>query len=223
MVDDNAKAGYLLTLGGIIGTIGAGYLAFIGVRNQIQDTGDIETENREATHVADRAMLPLALTRMIDVCENNIRRNYDPADLIFGGGPATTLKEFDAESMAIMEEAIKSAPKANKEALAHIIRLYQVVRARTSAVDGKALATPHLDDPMKDWDRNNDALNWAAVGAVVGHAFPYARSMAAGINRASDPDTVRSALLGAGLDFDIFPNLGKLFDTRRQRGGLFVI
>ena len=99
IVGEDGKVDIVLAIAGWIATIVAGWLAFVAVLNQIRDARDIENENREATHIAARATLPLALSRLGNLCSNNIRRNYDPMDLLYVGTPATKLVEVDQESI----------------------------------------------------------------------------------------------------------------------------
>jgi hypothetical protein len=223
IVGEDDKVDTILTIAGWIATLVAGWLAFVAVWNQIQDARDIESENREAAHIAARATLPLALSRLGSVCDNNIRRNYDPADLLYVGTPATKLMECDPESIAILKEVIGATSEANREQLARIIRMYQVVFARSPSADAEPLAKTAEDDPVVDYERNLDALNWAALQAVVNNAFDYSRGRKANIPPDVVAKQVETCLLNAGLDFDEFPNMKKVFELSERSGKLLVI
>lgn len=211
----------IVGLATVAGTVAGAYLAVWGIRKQIQDNRDIVNDAAEAELIASRAMLPLALTRLVSVCDNNVRRNYDHGDLLTTNPQATELHELDPQSIAILREAIKSASPANRERLAPVIRAYQVAFARSPSGPVPP-ARPSMTHVYMDHDRHLNAINWASVQAIAEKAFPYSRARAATIPSAAGGDVI-NAVKHAGLDFSIFPNLGLICDVRAAEGRLFVI
>ncbi|HZG29204.1 MAG TPA: hypothetical protein VE079_12155 [Ensifer sp.] len=219
---DEAFRSYFNTILTIAASTLAALIAILGVSHQIRDMRERENRDREAALLAANSLLPMALHDLIEVCDHNIRRNYDGRDLIPVMPQAKDVRTCRAETLDVLKASIQYADRSAQSRLSNIIRNYQVTLARTERVYGKPLVSVLEEDQWVDYERNNDAVSWASLKALVGEAFPYARENYKPIPDQADADRISDALGTAGLDFDVFPNLKIIHDVRKEAGRLFV-
>ncbi|MBO9133586.1 hypothetical protein J5289_06695 [Rhizobium sp. B230/85] len=220
--NDDAFRSYFTTILTIAATALAALIALFGVSHQIRDGRERDLRDREAALVAANSLLPMALHDLIEVCDHNIRRNFDGSDLIPNIAQVNRMKTCSAETLDVLKASIQHAAEGAQARLSNIIRNYQVTLARTEQVNGKPLVTPLEDEQWVDYERNNDAVSWASLKALVSEAFAYARENSESIPAQADADRVSDALGTAGLDFGLFPNLKIVHDVRKEAGRLFV-
>jgi len=171
---------------------------------------------------AANSLLPMALHDLVEVCDHNVRRNFDGSDLIPHMTQVENVKTCRVETLDVLKASIQHADRRAQMRLSNIIRNYQVTLARTEQVYGKPLVTVLEEEQWVDYERNNDAVSWASLKALVSEAFPYARENSQPIPAQANPNRVLDALGTAGLDFGLFPNLKIVHDVRKDAERLFV-
>ncbi|MCO5966671.1 hypothetical protein [Sinorhizobium meliloti] len=220
--NDEAFRSYFNTILTIAATALAALIALLGVSHQVRDLRERENRDREAALLAANSLLPMALHDLVEVCDHNIRRNFNGDDLIPNMTQVENVRTCRAETMDVLKASIQHADQCAQVRLANIIRNYQVTLARTEQVYSKPLVTALEEEQWVDYERNNDAVSWASLKAIVSEAFPYARENSKPIPARADADRVSDALGTAGLDFELFPNLKIVHDVRKEAGRLFV-
>ncbi|KSV81678.1 hypothetical protein N181_28075 [Sinorhizobium fredii USDA 205] len=188
--NDEAFRSYFNTILTIAATALAALIALLGVSHQVRDIRERENRDREAALVAANSLLPMALHDLVEVCDHNIRRNYDGSDLIPNMAQVEGVKTCRSETMDVLKASIQHADQRAQVRLSNIIRNYQVTLARTEQVYGKPLATALEEEQWVDYERNNDAVSWASLKALVSEGFPYARENSKPIPGRADADLV---------------------------------
>ncbi|KQW82047.1 hypothetical protein ASD03_23295 [Ensifer sp. Root127] len=220
--DDEAFRSYFNTILTIAATALAALVALFGVSHQIRDIRERDIRDREAVLFAANSLLPMALHDLVEVCDHNIRRNFHGSDLIPNMPQVEGVRTCHSETMDVLKASIQHADRCAQVRLSNIIRNYQVTLARTEQVYAKPLVTVLEEQQWVDYERNNDAVSWASLKALVSEAFPYARDNSKPIPTRADPGHVTDALGTAGPDFDLFPNLKIVLSVRKEAGRLFV-
>ena len=220
--NDDAFRSYFNTILTIAATALAALIALLGVSYQIRDVRERDVRDRDAALVAANSLLPMALHDLIEVCDHNIRRNFDGSDLIPNIAQVEGVKTCRSETMEVLKASIQHADRCAQTRLSNIIRNYQVTLARTEQVSGKPLVSAFEEAQWVDYERNYDAVSWASLKALIGEAFPYSRENSKPIPALANADHVSDALGTAGLDFELFPNLKIVHDVRKEACRLFV-
>jgi hypothetical protein len=220
-VGEDFKEYVAAALGGI-GALGAAWLALLGVQRQIRHASELEDRRRKASLMAAKTVLPLALSDMAALSSNNARLNFNPGALLGSHSPARSLRELDGETLTVLRDCIEFADPIDGQALGDIIRTYQVLWARAGHRNRSRKLEPYKEDIASDHDMLVEALNWAALYAMVNRTFAYGRGEAENIAVVFEQDAVKSALQLCGIDFDIFPNMETLHDIKRKNDSLFV-
>ncbi len=220
--NDDAFRSYFNTILTIAATALAALIALLGISHQVRDLRERENRDREAALLAANSLLPMALHDFVEVCDHNIRRNFNGDDLIPNMPQVENVRTCRAETLDVLKASIQHADQCAQARLSNIIRNYQITLARTEQVYGKPLVSVLEEEQWVDYERNNDAVSWASLKALISEAFPYARENSKPIPARAEADRVSDALGTAGLDFDLFPNLKIVHDVRKEAGRLFV-
>lgn len=152
-------------------TLIAGAMAYLGIQKQIQKSEDLMLrENFESLRAA-RAMLPVALSKVTEVCRENLYGYFETPS-----GIKTKLQLIDSDSLQTIKECIKFADDISGERLAQILRIYQILLARHNDEWFLHPLKPHKRDDMDvDHSQIDQMVNWAVLDAISGSAYSYAR------------------------------------------------
>jgi hypothetical protein len=162
---------------------------------------------------ASRALLPLALDSVYEACTLNIKRHLDSA---------MAFARIEDEALAILKECLRYADPNLRAWLGHILRTYQVLRARDGDLAGKPLLPAYDPDIYTHHGRLSDAIHWAALQAVVSDLFPYARGTVRDVPAQWKRDNVPVMLQLAGCHFEVYPKIRILFEAKRANNNLEV-
>jgi hypothetical protein len=201
-------------------TVFAAGIALRGSRAQILQAESLEEVRRLRSLSAAVATLPLALSNIADACMNNMKRHFDANDLASGGPQVTEFASIDAETMVTLKECIQFSDAVTRGKMQSVIRSYQVLRSRNEGLQIGHHIQAHQQNIAADHKQVNDVLHWAALHALTAHMFAFARGEVESVPQAWDSDQVKAAMWLAGVDFYAFPNIGKLYEARRNGGRL---
>lgn len=169
---------YLIALLAGILTLVTAIIAWRAILLQIVQADMAEAARRERSLEAAKALLPIGLDEILDVCHANIRRHYDEDDVPFFDGPITReLTKISIESIQIVRDCIEHAPAAVQRELTDILASYQVLIARDEVLKRKEIIK--IGKTEFYTSRMEDAINWATVADRVSNLFSYARKISA--------------------------------------------
>lgn len=156
----------------IVAALLAALIALFGVQRQIESQRLSEETKRRAALSAAKAVLPLALTRLIDVAEAGFDFSIkDNAFLRDRSNVSILVRELniDTEIIQILQDCIRSSDKISSAWISHIISHYQVYRSRLvgSVSDGNRLTT--------DQTKASAAVDWIVLKAMIEHTYDFAR------------------------------------------------
>lgn len=143
-----------------------------------------------------RAVLPLALTRMVDVANNAIllasgQHTSPPISL----EDARALLTLDESVISIIRDNVQFADPVTRLWLSVTIARYQVYFSR---IDGWwSSPTPTLNANSVtafDHTRENALMDWGTFHALVEHHYEYARIVVDEVPKRLDVSKIRSAL-----------------------------
>lgn len=213
--------GYIIAALTVGGTVLAAWIALRSVQAQVRSSIELAESARQRELRASAAMLPLALSRIIAVCEHNIRRHFETGQLLgegrqFGG----ELQTIDADALHAIRDCIAHVEGGTHQHLLYLFRAYQVLLARDRDIAAYFLIPGGRDETNYEFEmRASDAINWAALHAAASGAFGFARGETNSID-AYDPEGARSAFIQAGITLEANPLVRRKFDVRLDGGRL---
>lgn len=202
----------LATLATIPAAFFAALVAFMVTRYQLNYGTDQDLRSA-------KAVLPLALTKLIEISESAIR-------IIAGQhqNPYITLDETRKELILpedvidILRDNIRSSDLITQEWLSALVSWYQVYFARINGwwdspfprVD--PLATLHLD-----LSREQALLDWATLHALTANLFEYARNGTQCAPKFLDTNLIRSAFFHSIYEVELDDRFNKFLNIRLDR------
>lgn len=209
---------YFIALLTAAAALAAAVIAVWGIRAQIDHAAGVESERRDASRHSAKAMLPLALAELYEASLSNIRRHFDPNDIISDAPPVDDLTPFSLEALGTLRSCIEYADPRSRDELAYIIRAYQILAARDASYRGARKIAPDRElGNLGGYGRLADAVDWASLHASISLAFEYARGIQDTIVP-FDPSLVWGSFLQAGLSEGDFPSVETLVDKRTAAG-----
>lgn len=184
------SAEYLFTA---VITLFVAAVALAGVRYASAENARLQSEQFARKHSAALAMLPIALSDMMEVCRHGVRAsnamrsaNHDEKQGIIDASlHALSLNE---NLRSVYREIIESGvnPEASNR-LKLILRMYQIVLARwTSAASDENLGMANAEILSR-----RHPANWAAMYGLTGTLFEYARGTSHALPNAIESPDVR--------------------------------
>lgn len=154
------------------------------------------SRNRDQDLASARAVLPLALTRMIEVSREAIlmvsgQRSSAPASL----QETREILLIDDATIQALRDNVRAADPVTQEWLSVAIARYQVYFARVESWFSSP--PPHRNrqgQTVLGWDRGSALLDWATFFALTEHFFSYARGGAASVPGRLDITRISAAI-----------------------------
>lgn len=199
-----------------VGSLFAASLAILGVKAQIRSSLQMAEERRIRSLRAAAAMLPQALSKFSHVCQSNIRRHFQQANLTPDGAALyqPNLVEADDDTFAALRECVLYVDESSYERLLYLFRAYQVLIARGNNLIAQPLLAPGVTDLTADaHSRITDVINWAVLDAATLSMFRFARGQDETI-RVHNPDSVLASMFLSGVLTDQYPLLQEIYLSR---------
>jgi len=167
-------------------------VALAGVLANISSQNGKFLEEREASHKAAKALLPIALSRFHEVCEN--ATNIALRDNAFfehceNASVAVEAVEIGDETVRVLKECIEYSDEVTQEWLSIAFARYQVARSRLIS----SISDPHR--VVTDLTRGDHAFDWEVIRAIVSHLFSFARGHEKAPSSQIDPETIKISML----------------------------
>lgn len=171
-----------VNLATIFGAIIAALLALYGVNKQIAHQNDslnkqithqnsLEEKRRQASLNAAKSSLPLALSRLTDICETAI---YFHLNQTTAGNFKTTDLDLAESTLEIFKECIEHSEGLSQRWLIAILARYQIMHSRSTG-------------DIQQWEHARTdvylAVDWVFLKSIVGHCFRGARLKGLDISR----------------------------------------
>lgn len=196
----------------------AAVIAVWGIRAQIDHAMNIEHQRRDASRHAAKAMLPLALAELHEASLSNVRRHFDPADIISDAPHTDEMTPFSLEALGTIRSCIEFADPRSRDELAYVVRAYQILAARDKYDGSSRKIRPDRElGNLGGYGRVGNAVDWASLHASIANAFEYARGIREAIPP-FDPANAWAAFLQAGISEGDFPAIETLIDRRIAEG-----
>ena len=170
-----------LALLAIIGPIFASLLALYGLRRQTQAHFDVVTLERQAKLDAAKATLPLALSQLVQFCDEKIAgivarhqaaeddNPYEQTSLRYDMNPSAPMpNRLDDDVLLTLKECIEFADPSAKDWLRIILSRYQVC----VAIDNRPGVRVRISNPIASAEY---ITRWCVLKAVALHLFDYSR------------------------------------------------
>lgn len=177
----------------IVSLVASG-LALAGVLANIETARAIENDRRANDLKAAQSVLPLALTRLVEVAEIGINKSCSPKSYFRDAENLKALRRdlhLDTEIIEILKDCIRSSDDGSREWLSNIVAHYQVCRSRMIAFVGDQ---NRLVNPIT---KAQSASDWIVLRALILHAYGFAR----GADRI--PETMNSDEISVPMDLHL--------------------
>lgn len=166
LFDSDVKQGVLdnsINILTVFVAIIAAWIALYGVNKQIAQQANLAEKRRLASLNAAKSALPLALSRLTDICETAI--HYHLQKEVCEDFHVGTL-DLAESTLAILKECIEHSTGVTQRWLIAILARYQIMHSRS--VNDIQTAAPDKVDIFL-------AVDWVFLRSVVGHCFKGAR------------------------------------------------
>jgi len=153
-------------------SLAASALALAGVLANIETARTIENDRRTSDLKAAQSVLPLALTRFIEIAEIGIHRSCSPDAYFHDAENLKALRRdlhLDTEIIEILKDCIRSSDAGSREWLSNIVAHYQVCRSRMIGFVGDK------NRAVRPSNKADSASDWIVLRALIQHAYGFAR------------------------------------------------
>lgn len=181
-------------------------VAFVGAMVSLSVVRYQVNNARTQDLASARVVLPLALTRMIDVANNGILlASGQHASPVTKLDEVRTLLTLDEKIIDIVRDNVRAADPITRNWLSVTIARYQVYFAR---IDDWWNSSPptvnHAGETVFSHQREDALLDWATFFALVEHLYEYARDVIDNVPEHLDASRISSAFFMnlSSIDFD---------------------
>lgn len=150
----------------------ASAVALYGILASIEHQSYLSERQKSQSLAASRAMLPLALTQLVDIAGRAISINMKPIEALKDQEAASRIAdelEINEEITRILKDCIRDSEGNAHIWLCHIVSHYQVYRSRTNGFLSDLKAGLVTDERAKL------ASDWSVFLCIVEHLFAYSR------------------------------------------------
>jgi len=184
----------LATIVTIPAAVIAASIALYGIRYQI---GNV----RQQDLASAKAVLPLALTRMIEVSQFGMLLAAGRKNPLSTSQGTQELLKLDDVVLQILRDNIKSADPITREWLVVTIARYQIYFSRAKNwIESSPPSTNAYGDVVLNLERQDAVLDWATFHMLAEQMFEYARGSVAHAPKSFDSQRINSALFLNGID-----------------------
>ncbi|MEY8096468.1 hypothetical protein AB9F29_03495 [Falsihalocynthiibacter sp. S25ZX9] len=157
-------------------TLAASGLAVLGVLSGIENQQVINTENRAKKLLAERAFLPLALSRLTEVCQVGLDYSLNLDAMITDSSRSEVLKDVE-QNLVLSDETVATLKAVLEHSddemvcrhISVVLKEYQIFRARLLGRVSDEIMI-HTEGNIKE-----SVISWVYLQALVGRVFDYAR------------------------------------------------
>lgn len=162
----------------ILVTLLAAFFALKGVAETIRESRRAEERQRNRKLSAARAVLPLVLSTIHDVCENRLKTIIQGESL-----PRREPWFLGEKEISAIKECIEFADGVAQEILKEIAVAYQIADSRYQHLElGNAMFSPN-DGVLTKFAKIGAIIDWIAIKSLAECLFPYSRIASAVPNR----------------------------------------
>lgn len=188
----------------ITGTLTAAWIA-------LKTNSNSDKKRRIAKLKAEKAVLPLALSNICNVCLANMKMHnpaYHTNNAVY--------EEIETTTINTIKACIEFADGYSQKHLANIIKTYQVLLSRGRGVKIISLTKfiPMVISTPEDLQANRTVMNWAVLYALSSQALGYSRDEVEIIPQGSIDQDVQAVFQFSEIFLDFNPELQDLFDQK---------
>lgn len=160
----------------IFGTLLAAVLALNGALANIDNQNRLQAKNRNDKLVAARATLPLALSELVEICDNRVAFELDR--VAARRDRDWTLSEV---SQRTIKECIEFCDDGPRDVLVEIALIYQILVSRDGLIyqETPSVRSNKITDlNLETWDKMNrldSVSDWLTLECVSAELFDFAR------------------------------------------------
>lgn len=210
----------------IAATIAAAAIAYEGILRQIRHQNEIEADRKLAELEAERAAMPLALSRICEISRRGIQDLVGHEEIY--GALANEDMSLEATHVQSIKAMIKVSPVPVRVRLQAILRGYQVALASTDwELSDPLVKTPH-DQGADGYTRISLCYRWALLHALAESLFNFSRGGSADLDLPFPNDRLMSAVKLSGVvpewysDFEGFFQRAVARASKEPLEGLFI-
>jgi hypothetical protein len=217
---DGPTSDLAISLGTVATTALVGFLTLRGIRHQIDAAAALEDSRRQGALRAAKATLPLVLAEVRRIC---VAR----AEFEFSKDPSLLRNaELSEDSFEVLRKCIETADAPEADRLSEIIRIYQILIARSADINGSTVPNDLEGQGLnlELWRQCQHVVNWITLGGLAETLFGYSRGGPEPQPRENFREGMRSIFLGNlgnGTDFANHPLFSNIYDEIIRKGGDF--
>jgi hypothetical protein len=201
----------------MVALVAAG-VAYWNTNRLVRQAEELEAVRRSRKHAALRAVLPLALSKVVDYAEGSAHRLQDLlqkcADESLPRGAATPehhLKPLPSDTLQTLRDFIEYSDQLNVAVLESTLAWIQIHEARV-----RDLVEPPPGRITTRTSIESSIVDAATIYAGAAVTFDYARRRGAGLPGSLSWDAVRSGLSNMQLWEDQYPRLHQILNGRQR-------
>jgi hypothetical protein len=209
--------GFAGSFAGAMVTLIAAAIAWRAVQNQIHQAESAMIRTRQSEQSASRALLPLALSRLIEyveICVNQIKNL--PYPIVYS--PGLRVAEIPSDDIILLKECIRFSTKDRATQISYVLNLLQIQNARYRSVIQEICSKVEPDAPISVPQLLFDLTE---LYASITTLYQYARQFDTQIEpvKSADFKNALSVLDLKDNKYSSLHRLGELIMTLRERDG----
>lgn len=194
----------------IVATLVAAAVAYGGILRQIAHQNALERNRRLAELEAERAALPLALSRMMGISRRKIQDIVGHDEVVIGLEEEST--DFEVTHLESIKAMIKVADEPVRHRLHAILRGYQVAAGRWKFT--APLSKTPEEQSGDGYNRIWISYRWALVHALCESLLDFSRGAAPDFDGDFPNERMMSALVLSGVLADRYTDFKEAFERK---------